>query len=233
MKKTMIMTICTLVAGAGLASADTLSVLGTPDITPLEGNYSMVVSHDNSTAAYVRDDTPDGETIYRYEFLFDPNGISPETGNWRQGIFSANGQNPRPNNPNNPCPMSSTVKVPLMRVFLVMKGGLGQNYFIMGLLMGNQCGYRQISPWFPIDDSGPVKICAELVVGLPGSGAIAVVGPTEECPSAAGMSQRDVNNNETAVGQARLGAIGTNGYGQGENGDLYFDSFASFRTLAP
>ena len=238
MKKTLLilMAVCMV---ASIAGADTLTVnsaaaMGGTGTACGGGNCGLDVLHDNTSAAYVRDDSPTAETVYRFEYLFDPNAISPEVDNWRQAIFGAFGPNPRPNNPGNPCPTSATVQLPLMRVFLWLKGGSGQNYFVVGHLMGNQCGNRQVGN-ISIPDDGPVKICGELETGTPGRGALAVVGVGDACPATgdAAWSERDVNNVETNVENARMGPLGTNNFAQGENGHLYFDEFASFRTLNP
>lgn len=236
MKKTLLI-LMALGMIAGFASADTLTVnaaaaMGGTGTACGGGNCGLDVHHDNTSAAYVRDDSPTAETIYRFEYLFDPNAISPAVDNWRQAIFGAFGPNPRPALAD--CPISPTVQLPLMRVFLWLKGGSGQNYFVVGHLMGNQCGNRQVGN-ISISADGPVKICGELETGTPGRGALAVVGVGDACPAtgSAAWAERDVNNVETNVENARMGPLGTNNFAQGEDGNLYFDEFASFRTLTP
>lgn len=232
MKKSLV-TMVVLMAVAGFGYADDLEVLGSPTITPLEGDFTMVVNHDNTSAAYVQDNSPDGETIYRYEFLFHPNQISPENGNWRQGIFAVNGDNPRPNNASNACPNSETVKVPVVRVFFWTYGGSGQLYSVKAIAMSNQCGVRGTAR-VNIPSNEARKICGYVTTGSPGEVGLTAVGVAEECPSyGAGYATNTVNNVEHAVVHVRLGTLGTNVYNVGEDGPFYFDSFASFRTLAP
>ncbi|MGB5390981.1 MAG: hypothetical protein WBP10_12450, partial [Thermoanaerobaculia bacterium] len=60
-----------VIAGAGLA--DTLEVIGA---AAMEGSFGLRVNHDNTSTAYVQDNSPNEESIYRYEFLFNPNNIS-------------------------------------------------------------------------------------------------------------------------------------------------------------
>ena len=122
---------------AGFAFADTLEVLGDPYITPLEGNYSLVVNHDDSSVAYVQDDTPATEEIYRAEFLYNPNDIQATTtspGPWRHMIFRGFSLD------NNAC-----TPQPYMNAFMVYDlhwGAVGANCSMIMWGRGNVCGQQ-------------------------------------------------------------------------------------------
>ncbi len=219
-----------LALGASVAVADTLTVES--GAAALEGNYGLAVHHDNSSKAYVQDDTPDSETVYRGSFLFNPNNISPGTANWRQEIFKVTGTNPRPGvgvcHPTNQFADAA-------KIFLVMTQG-GTNYKIQGWVFGNQCGARGLNNIaIPADQAK--KICWEWEALSSNNGrlAVAVVDTTATCPSSgdAAWVERTTTNNDTAVTSVRLGCPAINNFGVGENGTMYFDSFESYRTLTP
>ena len=236
MKK--ILTLFALVALAGLAAhADSLAVNGT---AAMGGSFGLEVIHDNASAAFVQDDTPSAETVYRFEFLFDANDINNASGgglgtNWRQSIFNIEGPNPRPNNPGNACPNGASVKVPVMRLFAMFTGGNGQNCSIQPLAMGNICTNIGTLSRVAISCSGPQKICGFLEIGSPGRFGATAVAVTDPCPPDGdpAYTERDRVNNETNVDRVKMGIPGTNAFGAGENGSLFYDEFASFRTLAP
>lgn len=220
-----------VIAGAGYA--DTLDVVGA---AAMEGSFGLRVDHDNTSTAYVQDNSPNDESIYRYEFLFHPNSISDGiTLNWRHTIFWAQSANPRPGN--GTCPAGVNAKVYATRVFLTLRQG-GQTYGVRAVMMGNICG-RLGTLNLDIPKDSPSKICgfwtqATTPTGM-GEHGIAVVGPTAACPTY-GDSAYDTNeirNAELSVIQVQMGSLAVNNFNRGEDGFLDFDEFASFRTLAP
>ncbi|MGB5161357.1 MAG: hypothetical protein WBO69_19130 [Thermoanaerobaculia bacterium] len=220
-----------VIAGAGLA--DTLEVIGA---AAMEGSFGLRVNHDNTSTAYVQDNSPNEESIYRYEFLFNPNNISNGiTSNWRHTIFWAQSANPRPGN--GICPDGVNAKVFATRVFLTLRQG-GQTYGVRAVMMGNICG-KLGTLNLDIPTNSPSKICgyfeqATTPAGL-GEHGLAVVGPTDACPShgSAAYDTNEIRNAELSVIQVQMGSLAVNTFNRGENGDLDFDQFASFRTLAP
>ena len=219
-----------LVLVAPVATADTLEVL--TGAAALEGTYGLAVPHDNTSKAYVQDDTPDSEIVYRGSFMFNPNNISPATGNWRQEIFKVTGLNPRPGvgvcHPTNQ--FGDAVKL-----FLVMVNG-GADYKIQGWVFGNQCGARGLNN-IPIATDQPVKICWEWEALSTDAGrlAVAVTDTASACPTSGDPAwvERTTTNHDTAVTSVRLGTPSQNNFGAGENGTMYFDSFESYRTMTP
>lgn len=215
---------------AGVASADSLVVNGT---AAMEGSFGMQVSHDNSSQAYVQDNSPNAESIYRASFLFNPNNISPENGNWRQTIFLTLGPNPNPGV--GACPSNPSAFLSGMRVFLYMTRG-GQDYSVQVWGRGNQCGEASTMR-IAIPSNGPSRICTEFETGPTLTGAIrlAAVSGTGACPAGGDPSWREqsMSNNRNQIDLVRLGTPQLNNFGRGENGVMYFDDFQSFRTLAP
>lgn len=229
---------------AGAAMGDSLSVTSTAamggvadqnctgDAQP--GPCGLDVAHDNSSTAFVQDDSPQDESIYRYSFLFNPNNISPENGNWRHTIFWAQSLNTRPGN--GTCPVSAGARIPATRVFLTLRNG-GTRYGVRAVAFANVCG-KLGTINLDIPQGAPSKICGfweQGTVGVPGSHGIAVVGSGDPCPTHgdAAYATNNIINNELSVFRVQMGSLATNTFGRGENGSWYLDEFESFRTLAP
>lgn len=229
MKKTLgILTMVMMAASFG--AADTVEVLGSPDITPLEGTYSLVVHHDDSSVAYVEDQTPDSETIYRAEFLYNPNDIQASTtaGPWRHMIFRGFSVD------NNGCTPQT-----YMNAFMLYDlhwGSIGANCSVIMWGRGNLCGQQGTTRVdIPCDQTS--RICVEFKSGSAQTGllAIAAVDSAQSCPTSGDAAWRTKNmtNNSMAIEFVRLGSTNRNNFGRGESGDWYIDSFASYRTLTP
>lgn len=239
-KKVLVLTAAMLVLGTGAVLADSLSVTSTAALggaaqNPCSGDgqpgpCGLEVFHDNTSKAFVQDDTPNRESVYRGSFLFDPNSIGPPGAKFRQNIFSA--MSPNPDRNNFSCP--GTILVSSLRVYLLWKNGV---YSLQGRVRGNRCGERATLPRVINIADGPLKVCFELETGnsLNGRVALAAVGPNDACPpsGSSAWAERDVSNGKLSVTQARMGAVAQNNFGAGEVGNLYFDEFESFRTLAP
>jgi hypothetical protein len=226
---------------SGVALADSLSVTstaamgGVADQTctgdGMPGPCGLEVFHDNSSVAFVEDQSPQNETVYRASFLFNPNNISPGA-KLRQNIFRAIGPNPNPGVGS--CDLAGLKNVG--RVFLLLYRPDGSRYaaFLQGI--GNQCGERATLR-VELEPDTPKRICVEMEFGnaLSGRLAIAAVDIGDPCPTSGSgaWQERDLSNGLTNVDRVRLGTPGTNNFGAGESGDMYFDEFESFRTLAP
>ncbi len=240
MKKTfLILTAVTMIAS--IAGADSLAVNDTAAMggtgTACGGsNCGLEVLHDNTSVAYVQDNSPSQENIYRFEFLFNPNDISNGISlNWRHTIFWAQSANPRPGN--GTCPAGVNAKVFATRVFLTLRQG-GQRYGVRSVMMGNICG-KLGTLNLDVPQNSASKICgyfwqATTPDGM-GEHGVAVVGPTDACPSdgSTAYTTNQIRNAELSVIQAQMGSLAVNNFNRGENGSMYFDEFASFRTLAP
>lgn len=218
---------------AGFASADSLAV--TPAAALGGTNYGLEVFHDNTSVAYVQDDTPDGETVYRFTFLMRPGDIIGASTNFRQVIFGGWGTNPNPGV--GLCPTNPAEYVGSIRVFLFAWGGGGQLPAVQIWGRGNWCG-DQGTQRINLNANQEYRICGEYWEGPGPSGggvAIAAVDPASACPAHgnAAYLTSNFNNIGTTVEFVRLGTPQLNGFGAGETTTLAFDEFASFRTYAP
>ncbi len=237
MRRYLIVTViaaCAILAGS-LAMADTLSVNASAAMNG--SNYGLEVFHDNSSVAYVEDDTPDGESVYRFSFIYNPRtlGSSGNGAPWAMTIFGAMGANPRPNSAS-ACPQNAAIPVFPVRIF-ARYGGPGLT--IPGVrmtVMTNFCGVLGSPPIYWTENV-PKKICGFVETGTPLHAGIAVVDPGDSCPSADdpaySLVPATANNNEHAVDFCRLGNLAINPYNAGESGSFYVDEFESYRTLAP
>jgi len=236
MRKYSVLTIVIVVVAlaATPAMADTLDV--NPTAAMNGSNYGLEVLHDNSSFAYVQDDTPDGESVYRFSFIYNPLALG-SSGNgtpWAMTIFGAMGTNPRPASAT-ACPQAAHIPVFPLRVF-ARYGGPGLTIPGVRLtVMSNFCGVVG-SPVIYWTENVPKKICGFLEASTPLSAGIAVVDPGVSCPAAGDPAYALVpavaNNDEHAVDFCRLGNLAVNPYGAGENGSFYVDEFESYRTLA-
>lgn len=237
--------LCAIGMTAAVASADSITVTNTAAMGSSGGTAcgggpcGMQLFHDNSTVAFVQDNTPEAESQYRFEFLFNPNDISPENGNWRHTIFWAQSNNTRPGN--GICPVNPAAKIPAFRVFATFRldGGVGgARYGVRAVMFGNICG-KVGTDNIDIVKNGPNKICGYWQQAVNstalGEGGIAVVGENDACPpfGDAAYATASIRNFELAVEQAQMGSIARNNFNRGESGDMYFDEFASYRTMAP
>jgi len=233
MKKTLACIVfASVIAIAGSVSADTLTVNATAAMNGT--NFGLVVNHDNTSGAYVMDDTPAAENVYRAEFLFNPNSIapSPTPKNMRQMIFTAHGNNPDPGN--HSCPNTTFITPFRLFLYINCQNCPSQQYWVKGYVRGNWCGEAGVDQvQIPADQ--PSKICVEWENGLPGRIALAAVAENASCPSSGdpAWAERTYNNSLMAVDFVRMGTPETNNFAAGEVGAMYFDEFASFRTLAP
>ncbi len=234
MRKTAVLVIGLVIGLAGIASADTLAV--TPTAAMGGTTYGLEIIHTNSDTAYVQDNTPASETIYRFTYLFNLASHSGSTWNYRQSLFRAIGRNPFPGAPSGLCPTDPAATIGTVQVWLYMKGGSGNVPFIQGYVRGNQCGEAS-NQSILFTQGTPVRICGEWWTGSGGTGGlgIALVDPSAACPAHGDPAYRVIGstNNLTRIDTVRLGVPATNSFGAGESDVYHFDEFASFRTLAP
>lgn len=231
MKKTILFLVVAALA-AGTVAADTLTVT---NAAAMGGTtWGMEVFHDNSSLTEVRDDSPNGETVYRSEFLFNAREVNT-TQNYRQLIFQGTGPNPQPGV--GACPPAA-VFATTFRIFhnTFGPGGQGQVSSLVMWVNGNQCGQLGV-PGHIIQRNTEYRVCMEWTTGngLTGVAASAVVPAANPCPPSgdAAYNTRAVSNGFMSTDFIELGTPRTNFIGAGETSILYFDEFASFRTLAP
>ncbi len=245
MKKTLLFVAAGLLLCAGAALGNSLSVTNAAamggvaqndcegDPPDTGGPCGLAVFHDNSSRAFVRDDSPNAEGMYRASFLFNPNNLSQSLGGFRQVILDARAPNPNPGA--GACGDNPGTKV-MIRVWLRLEGPGGILYRLQAEGRGNQCGKRSTSK-FDIAADQPVRVCLEYDTAGGGSGFVAIAGvdPADPCPPSGDAAYNTVNysNQLTSIDHVRMGTPSTNNFGVDQNGTMYFDEFESFRTLAP
>lgn len=207
----------------------------------IEGSFGARFTHDNSSIAYVQDNTPSGETVFRFEFLFavDSLSFSGAPANFRQTIFAAFGPNPMNGGGIGAC-LTPNAFIEVIRVFVYHAGGSGQVPFVTAFAQGNFCGDAATGPLIRVDSFGAdtnannaVRLCGELQTGGGNTGFLrfAAVDDTAACTSAT-YQEVPRTNNDLSIDFVRLGTPQLNGFGAGETATYFMDSYASFRLLA-
>ncbi|MCP4655486.1 MAG: hypothetical protein GY856_08720 [bacterium] len=217
---------------AGAAFADSLAVNGSAAMGG--STYGLDLTHDNSSIAYVQDDTPNDESVYRAEFLFAAPSVVTSI-NYRQAIFVALGQNPRPGvglcHPTQPV-------VESIRCFHYQIWG-GTTVSFQCFSRGDWCGESFTAPLLflndaDVDTDGEIRVCIEWESNAgtnAGKIRLALVDDADSCSSAS-WTTGNVTNNDCNVEFVRLGTPQVNYFSAGEAATYYFDDFQSFRTLA-
>ncbi|REJ72988.1 MAG: hypothetical protein DWQ36_10365 [Acidobacteria bacterium] len=240
--KRILLALAVLALAASFAGADSLDVNATAALNGTTNGLEVI--HDNTSVAYVQDDTPNSETVYRFEFLYDPNQLGlTSSAQFRFSLFGAYANNPRPNNPGNPCPLNPNIPVFPARVFAVFGGANSEYPGVRMTLMTNQCGIVGTAAQYfttgGVPDNNPRKICGYIENSTTpagaGEGGLAVVAVGAACPPHGdpAYSTAPANNFEIPTQFVRLGNLAINPFNAGENGSFYVDEFASFRTMAP
>ncbi len=233
MKKGMILiAIIAALALAGSASADSLAVNATAAMGGT--SFGLQVDHNNTSATYVQDNSPTGESTYRASFLFNAASFTGQSINMRQELFRTLGLNPNPGVGS--CPVNPASTISMIRLWLYQTGGSGQNSNLQLWSAGNQCGQRGTTR-FPINNNQDYRVCIEWTTGATNTGLLAlwVGSPGAACPTSGDPAWRTspMTNSLTFIDFIRMGTPSTNGFSAGESATLYFDEFESFRTLAP
>lgn len=224
---------------AGSVLAHSLAVVGnaTPP-APLAGSNSLQITYDDTTQlAFVQDDTPNGETVYRGSFLINPDEIDLQNPS-RILLFEAFGPTTAANTCQPSCPAFwPVISIYLAKVFPTVVGG---QYGVQGWLWGNLGGPAAITGGIgggnihliTRDDSS--RVCFEYETGAPGTMRIAVVDGATACPSTY-TAERTTFNGQTQIDFIRFGGPGQYNTGNfsGGSSTIYLDDFQSFRTFAP
>jgi hypothetical protein len=219
---------------AGIASADSWAV---NNAAAMGGTtWGFQITHTNAApAAYVEDDTPASESIYRFTFLFNPGTITGATKNFRQAIMRGTGPNPRPGV--GTCSANPAATPAVLQVWLYAVGGTGRTPTVQIYGKGNSCG-DQSAKRVTLTPATAYRICGEWWTGASATGhvALAVVDPSAACPTHGGagwQTSAGYSNNLVHLDMIRLGTPALNNFAAGEAVTMYFDEFASFRTLNP
>ena len=208
----------------------------------MEGNFGLEVtyaSQGSGGVAYVEDDTPGGQSVYRGSFLLNPNDIDLTIPS-RIIIFQALSPTPTSCRPDvsSACNLTSYPAFALYMVRLFPPLGLG--YGVQGWVWGNLGGAAAVTEltWGnaqPLTRNEANRICFDYKTGNPGALRIAVRGLQESCPSVGNYDgERTIVNSEYQVDSVRMGGIAPYGFGTiGPDDTMFFDSFESFITPAP
>ena len=227
-KRILLTTIVAVLLMAGPTWADSLSVT---QAAALGGTYGLEISHGGTnTGAFVVDDTPAGEQIYRFSFLINPNGMVGDS-SLTPILFRAKGDNPNPGGGR--CPVNALAQVDSIAIRAKF---LQQGYSLQLRINDNFCGARGTAD-VPISPNTPSKVCCEVQHAAAGQGviAIAIVDVGNACPPTGDPSYVTVANSNSSVMEVNrisLGIHETHPASRHVN-PMYLDEFESFRTLAP
>ena len=233
MKKTILCMLAILLAFAPVtAFASTIEVLAG---AALEGNFGMRLNHDTTSVAYVEDQTPAGEPIYRAEFLFRPTAFNTNNTNVRQTIFRTISTNPGPGQFG--CSQAAFVTHADIFIYWIVNGQLP---FATAFQFGRGCNPAAVGSLVRLDNQaggvdtngdGAVRFCFQWEEGASGLVRFGVTDDVNACTAA---TFQEINRDTAGmtVETARLGNAQVNGFGAGETATLDYDSFASFRATA-
>ncbi len=201
---------------AAPGAADTLSVTHAAAMGGT--SWGMQVFHDNTTSAFVQDDTPTGEKSYRATFLLEVGTVTvPSHLNFRQALLRGIGS----------CPGSPSVAVLQLWLYQTASGTVS-NLQVYG--KGNLCGDQSASR-IQVANNQPYRVCLEYQTGSGGTGfvALAVTDAAAACPPSGDAAWKKVSfsNHLTSLELIRLGTPAANAFGAGETVTLYFDEYVS------
>ncbi|HWQ14413.1 MAG TPA: multicopper oxidase domain-containing protein [Roseiflexaceae bacterium] len=189
------------------AEVDTEGDLNVTVAAALVGASGMAALIDNTTAMYVRDDTPLNEPRYRARFFFDPNSITMANGNLHRIMVARDTSNE------------------LVRIEFRRNAGV---YQVRASVRSDGGGYASTA-WFTISDA-PHRIefdwrAATSAGANNGYLSLWIDNSNSAAPNATVGS---VDNDTHRVQQARLGPL--QGIDAATLGTEYYDDFVSRRT---
>ena len=211
MKKIALLAIGVLVIATGASANNSISV---ETYAAMSGTtYGLeAVADGTATNAYVQDDSPADETVYRAQFMFDPNSMTMDVGG-RHIIFSSTANSTNGNK---------------AAITLQMKYGAG-GYAVRAMSQVTAGDQREKTADVLLSD-GPHEIMLEWQVA---SGPGLADGMIRLTVDGSTVAQRlDVRSYTQAVKNTRMGHVASS-IDATTVGSHYFDEFSSFRTLAP
>jgi len=200
--------------GVGLlvstAGAATLAVNGTAAMNGT--NYGMEVTMDGTTTnAFVKDETPDGETVYRAQFWFDVNTWDGIDTDW---VFISR-------------TADETLWYAPYQVLMVKKMGLWRIW----LRAQNNTGVVRFTNRINLQPGSPSLLQIEWQQGdTPGALSGDVTLTVIDGYAVGSSVSTGLNNSTIVVDSVTMGAMQPKAT---QTGSLYFDEFESYRTLAP
>lgn len=167
--------------------------------------------------AFVQDDSPNGETVYRARWFMDLNNFDmpAQKRNFffiNHGLYSGTGN-----------PQNTVLRMPI---------GFANNLHIIGMEVWDNQLNRKGVPWCIVPSDGPFEVQIEFTAGNvpnPGSARLQIFeGGVETCNhiAAGGIQNGAFNINFQTLLTRAEGGLNTPSV-------IYIDEFSSFRTLAP
>jgi hypothetical protein len=185
----------------------------------LEGTYGMQLDMYNVTnKAYVVDNSPSGETVYRAQFLFKKNTWMLNDTQKRTTVFLGRQD------------MGGGVKRTVMRCMMIRTVHFG---YIMRVAVRKDDGFwKHCGDWTLPTATGPASVRE---VRIEWKAATAPGADDGYCRSHSNgnlkLEVTDIDNDGVAIDQVWLGL--TEGNMAAASGTGYFDSFESYRTVNP
>lgn len=219
MRKSLPMLACILLIVAGSSGAVEIAV--TQDAA-LEGNYGLEVRFDglSTNTAYVHDDSPNNESVYRFSFRAALNDFDSEEGDV---FYIVTARSAAPNN--------------LIRVW-IRKRTDGSGLYQLRVITRRDSGSSD-NRWTQVGGAGFGGNSTWVVEWTKATAAGANDGRLRlwKNGNLIADSGATLDNDERTVGNIRMGhtnQINVSGNIQaGTTGTLYFDSFESYRTANP
>jgi len=176
----------------------------------LEGTLGMAATIDDTTAMWVRSDTPANEPRYRARFYFDPNGITMANGNTFRIMVARSG--------------NINAGVEVVRIEFRRNNNL---YQVRGAVRNDAGNYFNGS-WITVTDAPhaiEIDWMAATAAGA-NNGYLNLWIDGVQAPSP--VSWTNVDNDTLRVESVRLGPL--QGIDGGTSGTVFFDGFVSRRT---
>jgi hypothetical protein len=226
MKKiAVLLSILMVVLGAPEAfAANSLAVTNAAAMGPEDGGQcsggpcGLAVTMDGSTnPARVQDDSPNNEAIYRASFWFDPTGLTmAETDYFVIARWT-----------------ETSAVVGSAMLLMVYKNG---NYRLFARAANNAAGVFRFTSRINLTGANRIQIewTQSPAPATPGGDMVVTILEGPQAGATVAISDiQGLNNSARDIDNAMIGAVGNLANAPGTSGTMYFDTFESFRTLAP
>jgi hypothetical protein len=213
----MIIGLIGVVAVLSASAATAANTLAVTNAAAIDGAYGLEVSIDGSSSdlAYVEDNSPAGETVYRAQFWLDHNNPTMAIGdavNIFRGVQDTGDKK---------------------NILVKMKKGKDSNIYIYAFCQNNAGGWVLANKGMLFKDKATgvmIEWQAATTAGA-NDGFLKMYKVTISGGAVLKGQATGINNDTKIVDTARMGL--TNAPAAGLAGTLYFDSFESYRTMAP